>query len=258
MTWQLQGNQASFLVSGYQGTVDLTVPQNGVVLVCQETRCMLSPILGVSLADAQRVRIQDSYTRLDDLVATYPQTSHRPFNIQLQYRIFNGGQLDSTQPVFGLGGKSDDLLLMEQWISNSTYLLDSHPQIDLELFPIYHDSIDSIQVWQDIDGEFTPLATAQSDGANIAAVVSQPIESMPALAVLVHPLDQSDADFSIRGSEDSDVVGVAMLRMFDRFMEKGVIRRARIRLIVSKEAISDELLQMHYADFAKSPLPLTT
>ncbi len=258
MTWQLQGNQASFLVSGYQGRFDVLAPQNGVVLVNQVSRCMLSPVLGVSLADPERVRIQDSYTRLDDFVATYPQTSHRPFNIQLQYRVFNGGQLDSTQPVFGLGEASDEVLLIEQWISNYTYLLDSHPQIDLELFPIYHDSVDSIQVWQDIDDEFTPLGTAESDGANIAAVVSQPIANIPALAVLVHPLDQADADFAIRGSEDSDVVGVAMLRMFDRFMEKGVIRRARIRLIVSNQAIPDKMLRLHYDEFAKSPLPLTT
>ncbi len=257
MTWQFDEQSARFAFQDYRGEFRLTSPERGLAISGSTSRSEIAPLLGVSFADANRPRIQDCYQRIDDFIAVYPQTSYRPFNIQLQYRVFANGEADSTLPeqVADAGGHQ---LLVEQWISNSTFLLDSHPQLDVELFPIFHDAADAIQVWQDIDDQLVPLATADSDGANIAVVVAQPFNNKPAIAVFVHPLDQSDADFAIRGSDDGASAGVAMLRLFDRFMEKGVIRRARLRLLISSEAIDDETLRTHYDHFANSPLPLTT
>jgi hypothetical protein len=128
----------------------------------------------------------------------------------------------------------------------------------VQLFPVYHDSVEAIQVWQDIDGELLPLANKDADGVSIAAVVARPHAGHPAIAAFVHPCDQSDADFSVEGTSEVGTIGITMLRLFDRFMEKGVIRRARLRMLLSPSSIDDDALFKHYQHFANSRLPLTT
>lgn len=255
MTWHQENTAANFNTGKYYGTLDISAPQDGITVHQTGVDSVTRGLLGVTFADAGRMRMQDCYPRVDDFIAIYPQTSSRPFNVQLQYRIFAGGEEDS---VFPADCHAEDCLLIEQWISNYTFSLDTHPQLDVQLFPVFHDSVDAFQVWQDIDDELIPLATSESEGANIAAIVAPAYGSHPALAVLIHPRDQADADFSVEGSSDKSAVGIAMLRLFDRFMEKGVIRRARLRLLVSRSPIDEDLLLKHYQHFANSPLPLTT
>jgi hypothetical protein len=48
------------------------------------------------------------------------------------------------------------------------------------------------------------------------------------------------------------------LKVFGRFMEKGVIRRMRFRLLVANSASSQEFWIERWNEFSESPLPLTT
>ncbi len=68
--------------------------------------------------------------------------------------------------------------------------------------------------------------------------------------MLIHPSDLIQTELLD--------VAKGKLRLFGNFMEKGVIRRGRIRCLVSSAPIAAAQLQAAYEQFADSPLPLTT
>ena len=114
-------------------------------------------------------------------------------------------------------------LSVEIWLSVQTSLLDSHPQLELH------------------------LAGERFDSAADRYWTSKSLR----IGLLVHPLDQSDCHLEQRGDE-------LTMRVFGRFMEKGVIRRMRFRLIVANRSQTAEFWQNRFDEFSKSPLPLTT
>ena len=71
------------------------------------------------------------------------------------------------------------------------------------------------------------------------------------LGILVHPMDQSDTVLEHDKDEHWTLV------TFGRFMEKGVIRRMRLRIVASNDTISDSQWLAWMQSFADSPLPLT-
>lgn len=114
-------------------------------------------------------------------------------------------------------------LAMEIWLSTQTSRLDSHPQLELQLKGERFQALDE-NCWT-------------SDSLR--------------LGVLVHPLDQQDCHILHEKN------GLAM-RVFGRFMEKGVIRRMRFRLISALEPESVAYWRDCFEEFSNSPLPLTT
>ena len=118
---------------------------------------------------------------------------------------------------------SSNTLAMEIWLSIQTSRLDSYPQLELVL-----------------------------KGERFIALVENCWASESCrLGVLVHPLDQLDCHIE----QERD--GLEM-RVFGRFMEKGVIRRMRFRLIAGLEPLSVVYWRERFEEFSKSPLPLTT
>ena len=114
-------------------------------------------------------------------------------------------------------------LAMEIWLSIQTSRLDSHPQLEVKL-----------------------------KGERFKGLVENSWTSESCrLGILVHPLDQHDCHIM----QEND--GLAM-RVFGRFMEKGVIRRMRFRLIAALEPESVAYWRDRFEEFSNSPLPLTT
>ena len=114
-------------------------------------------------------------------------------------------------------------LAMEIWLSIQTSRLDAHPQLELQL-----------------------------RGERFKALVENCWASESCrLGVIVHPLDQPDCHVT----QEKD--GLSM-RVFGRFMEKGVIRRMRFRLIAAMEPESVVYWRDRFEEFSNSPLPLTT
>ena len=114
-------------------------------------------------------------------------------------------------------------LEIEFWLSIQTSLLDTHPQLELR-FQGESFSLLSENCW-----------TSQS---------SQ-------LGLLVHPLDEQDCH--IKSAKDE-----LRMNVFGRFMEKGVIRRMRFRLVVAPKKETASFWQDRFEEFSGSPLPLTT
>jgi hypothetical protein len=114
-------------------------------------------------------------------------------------------------------------IAMEFWLSIQTSLLDSHPQLQLQWTAAQFNS-PSKNYW---------------------------IGGKSKFGLMVHPLDQSDCYLQL--SPD----GLTM-HAFGRFMEKGVIRRMRFRLILTSQSETAAYWDERFAEFSESPLPLTT
>lgn len=265
MAWTVVDNVASFFVSGYTGQIDIRRPDLGLQL--QFADATPENYLAVQFAEPSRVRASDCYARVDDLVLMYPQTAQRPFNVQLQYRLFAGGGRDTRFPQHPdmprpMAPGLETALLVELWISNYTFALDTNPEVDTRCFTLSDEDAALLQLYEADGGEgdLSPCATADSDGLSIAAAVLAGRGGRGCdAAAFVHPTDQIDSQLLVTGQERGAGESIAVqLRMFGRFMEKGVIRRARVRLLLSPDPIDEQTLAAHYADFAASPLPLTT
>ena len=122
-----------------------------------------------------------------------------------------------------LESSTTGILAIEFWLSIQTSLLDTYPQLELRFQgDLFSPSV--ANCW-----------TSQSSS----------------MGLLVHPMDEQDCQ--IKSEND----GLRMT-VFGRFMEKGVIRRMRFRLIVAPKSETARYWQERFEEFSGSPLPLTT
>lgn len=119
----------------------------------------------------------------------------------------------------------DHVQCMEVWLSISTSMLESNPK--LVIAP-------TIGMTQQTS---SPISVAEHKRA----------------ALLVHPLDTSDIEIETLDSSDQ----VVRWEAFGGFMEKGVIRRARLLLAWSSRVEPPSTWDHLLNRFADSPLPLT-
>lgn len=131
-----------------------------------------------------------------------------------------GFQIDFRSHASGVEG----IEAQELWLSVQTSLLTSHPQLWLK-----------------------PLADSPTV-ANGDVIVS----TNQHVALMIHPLDREDCRQVTSSHHRLDRV-----EAFGRFMEKGVIRRARILLAWSAHEVEAKQWHAVCERFADSPLPLT-
>jgi hypothetical protein len=188
---------------------------------------LAKPGSGLSLASANKFR-------LDSLLAVEFVTPHEPFlkdcfvrqsdliiaYPQREQRTF------SLQLDYRIIESSEEQLLIELWVSIQTYLLDTHPTVKV-ICP----------------GLESPANTSQPIVATVGDL---------SFAWFIHPRDQSDT--KLVADKASERV---QAQLFGHFMEKGVIRRARVRCLVSQSPLSQSAMDAVQSNFAESPLPLT-
>lgn len=175
------------------------------------------PVLAIALTPSEQhttqtsqgIPLGEAYVRQKDLIAMFPESAPWRFGYQVDLR---GVSLDLP-----------DRLVLEIWLSVQTSLLDSHPQLELQL-----------------RGESFKLSVDDCWTSESSR-----------LGLLLHPLDRLDCQ--IEPTKD----GLAM-RVFGRFMEKGVIRRMRFQLIANQQSQPARYWHERFEEFSDSPLPLTT
>ena len=243
MIWKIEQSQSEFRFHGWEGSFNLSHPEQGLHVTAQNG-LKLENVLGVTFPNPRQPFLQDCYTRLGDLVTAYPQRDSRKFNVQLDYRL-----LDATP----------ESLLIELWVSVQTYLLDSHPSVSVRC------ALDSTTVTNYIADEMGGLTVENADNETAsdttpsipirhrAVIRGQTTEKNLHLAWFNHPRDQFDTTWSKQTGEQNDEA-----HLFGHFMEKGVIRRGRMRCWIHQKPIHLAGLQEQYHLFAGSPLPLTT
>lgn len=230
--WTLTDTVARLEEPNFAGEVDLLFPWHGFLLeVASPGKIALMKVHTRAAGGATPETLVDSYQRGADLVATYAQTPERNIRPQLYWRYVEPRGLE--------------LILSAQ-----TSLLDSQPATTIEsALPA---------------GEALPLSASgqvlsvsqdqwhTSDDAP-RAVLFRPQGYDVSYVEMVHPTDFAGIQLSV-----VDQLPTVRWHLFPERLEKGVIRRGRVRgVLVSRE---DDLhaAQQALAAFATSPLTLST
>ena len=180
---------------------------------------------------------EESYGRGADLIQRFRQSTTDNYAFQLDWRVLwdnpasNGGRVETG---------------LDLWTSVQTQLLESTPELMLESVQPDSASTQSAGTsnhWIDIVADTTQKIVGKYyvEGDHVFALIAEPQDSIP---LQWHPA-------SSRSQQ---------LTLFGHFMEKGVIRRARVRLLVLDSRPEDDLhatLLQQYRAFACEPLPLT-
>jgi|GEM_PF-6329910 hypothetical protein len=231
MSWTLDGAQARWQDPWWNAETDLQQPSRGWAL---------QPAHGESLFGLMALRtterstsgdshlppLVEHYSRVHDIEADYPEPLGGRFGLHVQVRV-----LESSQSRW-----------IGQWtIAVQTSHWDCHPMLDLSLMP-----------------HFTKHYSSADLG--VAASAAQPAPISPAAwtyrrpfpaAIVLSPHDQSVTGFH----PDS---GAPYLRLFEEFLERGVIRKATCWFVAAREPLPRNALAQVYTQLCETPLPLTT
>jgi len=228
--WRLEGTVATLSAAGLSIAIDR--PAEGV----RGVPGACGTVLGIEpVVEGSTALLLDqsttAYVRGDDLVAQYKPTRDFPFRSEIYWRW-------RTSPVPGL----------QLIVSVETDLLDTQPELRITTQ--------------------TGAATCQAlaaEGDRLAANDSPETETIDAALLqlptgerwleMVHPSDRSEAGFS-RMAEPAGDEAICW-NLFAQFLEKGVIRRARLAASLLSPSDNIATASASYANFASQPPPLT-
>lgn len=222
MEWQLQSDQAFLETEHWRVDLDPRAPNAGLKIRVGSTQ--LGEFLKISPKPSHSFKIQEAYVRQNDLIVRYEQSIADLYTIQLNWRRLNC--------------EIPDALALEVWISVQTSLLDTHPTIEVR-------SGTPDALWHSLT--LDDLSMDKSDSTAIGLVKKSGLTAM----VMIEPSDARQARRIVDRSEDF------AFRLLGDFMEKGVIRRARLRLLVVSAELSRSKVVKQFRAFIDSPLPLT-
>ena len=247
VVWSLRGNVAELNCGKLSGRIDASRPNAGLHDVAVDGAQQTIDLLRAYRSDITNDKswplpVAESYVRGNDLVASYQATDDWPFSPQLYWRA------DSLRSVGGV------LASVSLLVSVQTHLLDTVPQI---------------AVTSQMPCDETLFVSA-SGGAHPSAV---PIDSSQMIPItnedccvvsrLRHvPLSYVEimpaGDFhAIRLGNEGE--GAAFeWRLFDEFLEKGVIRRARVHAAIVPRESDIEIAAACCKAIDGLELPLTT
>lgn len=244
--WQFAPPLARLQAEKLGAALDATRPQRGLTDLRVEGRALAGQILQIELAPGENAAEDplEAYARRRDFVATYPQTPTRPFRPQIYWRFVADAGNDS------FGG-------VEVIASAQTSLLDSRPTIEAmttlpatEVLAPADATLQTFAPLKDLAGRPFSLEA----GARPACLLFRLPEARVSYVEMVpasdfqtlHLLPQSDGRILLRYG------------LFGRFLEKGVILRARRRGVFVPRTNDTEAAARCQEAFAQSEPPLTT
>ena len=247
MTWNIDGNQATWTSPEFVATVNLPQPHRGLskVRLADQDIAGLT-IFGIHLENASSETaepIEDVYNRGNDLIVTYEQTPQRTIRPQVYWRILD----------------FPDVLGVELIISTQTSLLDSNPSVTLT------SRLPTSSVRRLVDPAtrtFVSVGLEPRDSdVSINADSDTPLmlfrlqDSQWSYVELLDPADFQGA--CLHSNPDGSFVEVQH-QLFSERLEKGVIRRGRAWGLFVPQ-VDDEILACSAFNqlVAEAP-PLTT
>ncbi len=248
--WQLDENRAVFQTPTFTLEIDTHSPESGAVL-CQMAgdtyqNASLLRIHSKSPSEVGGPVCENVHQRGPDLVVDYRMSKVPEFTWQVYWRALTG--LDSRNVLGGV-----ELILSVQ-----TELLDSDPRMIVE------SHLSNSRMLR-VDGSQPTSAEAiEIDVSDISSPVKlnppgillcRPCEASFSYLELVHPSDFIDLEIACASRELSEYA--SRFTMFEAPLEKGVIRRGRLRgLLLSRD---DDVASARscYEQFTASPIPLT-
>lgn len=248
--WQLNDRKAQLQVAGFSADLHLARPFDGLGQWCRDGQSLpLQGLLGVNhreFAANEASPPSDAYVRGGDLIATYPETAERNFALQIYWRILAD---DRAVEHVRLG--------LELIVSVQTELLDSQPRLTVA------SGLSASEIWQmsgdDDGGRFARVQppcelVANSNPALFVCRLPQRAESY---SEMIFPSDFAGTELT---QDSAAAVPTTWLRswLFPDPLEKGVIRRGRLRsYFVDRDRDLESAAALHQR-FRRSAIPLTT
>lgn len=245
--WSLNGNLANLHCGALIGQVDVAHPNLGLQRAAIDNMSIDGQLfqsireVDGSAENEWPLPLTDVYNRGNDLVASYGPTDDWPYAPIIYWQANSLADVDDVQASLSF------------LISVQTHLLDTHPKICIasavtcteQLHFFYTDGESSEVVPTERNGSIAPHGAMCCMLRRLASGLSY-VEIVPAT-------DFCTARFN------SLPRGHSKLRwqLFSEFLEKGVIRRARIHTAILPQKNDIELAAECCAALEQIPLPLT-
>ncbi len=241
-TWTLDGSVAELQCESLLGRVDAQRPHAGIHHVAADGTPHAIELLRVYRSDHANdspwpLPLVEAYVRGTDLVASYQAEDSWPFFPQLYWRA---GSLNAVPGVMGS---------MSLLVSVQTYLLDTVPQIAVASRMKCDESLF-------ISGRGAPsrLATIESLSTEDDCCVVSRMHGLPLSYIEIMPA----GDFHAVKLPPEKGDTLCEWRLFAEFLEKGVIRRARIHAAIVPRDRDLEIAAACCQAIDELELPLTT
>lgn len=222
MDWQLQKDLGWSESGRWSVKLNPRDPAQGVSLFFDQT--LSWNLLRIRPIPGHALHLQEAYVRQEDLILRYEQSGNDLFGFQLNWRRVECDVKDA--------------LGLELWLSVQTTLLDTHPQFEID---------------STAHGTWRTMSLGQlTAGQNGGAALGWSEDTGRSTLVMIQDSDVVQAKLLERGREQE-----LAIRMFGQFLEKGVIRRARLGLLATSSPMSPDAIRTAYHRFCASPLPLT-
>jgi hypothetical protein len=248
--WQLDKNKAVFQTPTFAVEIDTHAPESGIILYqMAENMGQAASLLQIHSNSSDEVGVpqrESVHQRGPDLVVDYRMSKVPEFTWQIYWRALTG--LDSRNVLGGI-----ELILSVQ-----TELLDSDPRMMVEshlsnsrmlrVDTNQHASPEAIEI--DVSDIVSPVKLNPP-----GILMGRPYEASFSYLELVHPSDFIDREIA-RASQDSSQVA-SRCTLFEAPLEKGVIRRGRLRGLLLSRDHDVASARSCYEQFVASPIPLT-
>lgn len=232
MVWTQSGSRVEWLSENWKIAYDLASPSGGVSVSSVRDKTAHWSVFQLHPQPHHSFQIEDSFLRSHDAVVRYAQSERDQFGFQVDLR---------QVPTAELGGFDFGL---EVWLSVQTQLLDTHPKflVDFGAPAGSWTAVAESALNRDASettfpsGHFAAMDNSSASGH---------------VALLVHPTDTAQTKLI------SSAAASTKLELLGSFMEKGVIRRVKLRLLIARSQQTSSSLAEAYTSFIGSPLPLT-
>jgi hypothetical protein len=234
--WNLSEDTASFKTKSLVASVKKRFPHEGLVDVEYDGLAVQADLLQLSPhppAPATGETIIDEYARGRDLIVTYAQTPARSVRPRLYWRIL------------------EEFSGVELLIALQTSLLDSDPTMRaLTRFV----GKDAEVLAADTELQFSEVQVSSKPTKidSVGLFLIRPLGAEYSYAEMVYPSDFQGAEI---GDEDGPYV---RYELAPEPLEKGVIRKARVRGVFMPRENDHAIAVAAYKDLAAAAPPLTT
>ena len=250
MAWQLDYPHAEFHSDRWSAVLDLANARNGLTQLVAGSQSLRGALMGVAVgrpSEAAGAIDQgdcEAYLRGDDLVAVYDRLQQNSLRTSIYWRAT--GSTHNDDP-------GESMLLM---VSVETDLLDNWPavQISSELNAAELLLMESADENVGRCGSTWNAVKPSSEGClhYPTAVLMRPHDCDVSYLEMTHPSDFQSLDYE----HHNGAVSVCW-NLLGQFLEKGVIRRARLQGVWLPRQDDQQTAVERYRRFADSAAPLT-
>jgi hypothetical protein len=246
LVWELRGNLAELNCGKFSGRIDASRPNEGLHHVTMDGAKLATDLFRVYRSDVTADKswplpVAESYVRGDDLVASYQATEDWPFSPQLYWRA------NSLRMVNGV------LASASLMVSVQTHLLDTVPQIAVASQVPCEEAL-FVSASGGAQPSAVPIDSQTIPRTNEDCCMISRLKEIPLSYIEIMPAGDFHAIRLLREGSG----GASEWQLFAEFLEKGVIRRARVHAAIVPREKDVEIAVACCKAIDGLDLPLTT